>query len=157
MIAVSIVCVGKLKESYLREASAEYEKRLGRYCKFSVREVAEKQSDCKSAAEIEAVKKVEGERLIAALGGGYTVVLDSRGREATSEELAELVRNVAQKSSRLNFVIGGSYGLSDAVRSRADEVISFGRITLPHQLIRIVAQEQIYRAFTIVNNVAYHK
>lgn len=157
MIAVGLVCVGKLKESYLREASAEYEKRLSRFCKFSVKEVAEQRSDAKSAAEIETVKRAEGERLIAALGGGYVVVLDGRGRQATSEEIAATLAAAAQRTSHIDFVIGGSYGLSDEVRARADEVISFGKITFPYQLIRIVAEEQIYRAFTINNNVAYHK
>ncbi len=157
MISVSVVCVGKLKEGYLREAEAEYSKRLSRFCRFSVKEVAEQRSDAKSAAEIDAVKRAEGERLIAALGGGYTVVLDGRGRQATSEELAAALENAAQKTSHIDFVVGGSYGLSDAVRERADIVVSFGRITFPHQLIRIVAEEQIYRAFTINNNIAYHK
>ena len=108
MIAVGLVCVGKLKESYLREASAEYEKRLSRFCKFSVKEVAEQRSDAKSAAEIEAVKRAEGERLIAALGGGYVVVLDGRGRQATSEEIAATLAAAAQRTSHIDFVIGGS-------------------------------------------------
>mgnify|MGYP006066120119 FL=1 len=156
MINVSIVCIGKLKEGYLREASAEYAKRLGRFCRFSVRELPEKQTEGKSEADIAAVKRAEGERIVGAVKG-HVIALDGRGKQISSEELAELLKKKAQTSSEIDFVIGGSYGLSDEVRARADEVISFGRITFPHQLIRIVAQEQIYRAFTINAGITYHK
>ncbi len=156
MISVRIVCIGKLKEEYWRAASAEYAKRLGRFCKFSIKELPEKRSECKSEAEIDAVRRAEGKSIVDALDG-YTIALDGRGREYTSEQLADKLDKLSRTTSRIDIAIGGSWGLSDQVRERADEIVSLGKITYPHQLARIVAQEQLYRAFTINNNVAYHK
>ena len=153
---VSIVCVGKLKEAYLRDAMAEYAKRLGRYCQFEVIEVAESRNTSRAAAAIEAAKAEEGQRLLAALRG-KVVVLDLGGQDCTSPQLADYVQRAVDMGDSLCFVIGGSDGLAPAVVQRADWSVRFGRITLPHQLCRVVLAEQIYRAFCINNGVPYHK
>ena len=154
---VSIVCVGKLKEAYLKEAIAEYAKRLTRYCKFGVVELAESKNTSRAPADITRAKTEEGARILAALGEGYVVVLDLRGEEVTSERLAEVVGKAVDLGKDMYFVIGGSDGLSPEVLSRADLTVRFGRITLPHQLCRVVLAEQIYRAFSIRAGAEYHK
>lgn len=154
---VSIVCVGKLKEAYLKEAIAEYAKRLTRYCKFGVVELAESKNTSRAPADIARAKAEEGARILAALGEGYVVVLDLKGEEVTSERLAEVVGKAVDQGKDMYFVIGGSDGLSPEVLSRADLTVRFGRITLPHQLCRVVLAEQIYRAFSIRAGAEYHK
>lgn len=156
MLAVNIVCVGKIKESYFRDAIAEYSKRLGRFCKLSILEVDEELQKGDSIKEIDRVKQREGERIISKLSG-FVVALDSKGKELTSNGLAEYFESVSLNNSVINFVIGGSNGLSDAVRNKADNVLSFGKVTYPHQLMRVILTEQIYRAFMINTNSAYHK
>lgn len=156
MLAVNIVCVGKIKESYFRDAIAEYSKRLGRFCKLSILEVDEELQKGDSIKEIDRVKQREGERIISKLSG-FVVALDSKGKELTSNGLAEYIESVSLNNSVINFVIGGSNGLSDAVRNKADNVLSFGKVTYPHQLMRVILTEQIYRAFMINTNSAYHK
>ena len=153
---VSILCVGKLKENYLRDAIAEYAKRLGRYCKFEVVEVAESRNTSRAAKDIELAKQEEAARLLAA-SRGYVVALDLGGKEVSSEDLAATVQVCQDKGESLCFVIGGSDGLGQEILARANERIRFGRITLPHQLCRVVLAEQIYRAFCINNGVLYHK
>jgi len=154
---VSVVCVGKLKEAYLRDAIAEYAKRLGRYCKFGVVELAESKNTSRAPSDVERAKVEEGKRILDALGEGRVVVLDLGGREIASEELAAYVGKSVDEGKDLYFVIGGSDGLSKEVLDRADLTIRFGRITLPHQLCRVVLAEQIYRAFSIRAGSEYHK
>lgn len=156
MLAVNIVCVGKIKESYFRDAIAEYSKRLGRFCKLSILEVDEELQKGDSIKEIDRVKQREGERIISKLSG-FVIALDSKGKELTSNGLAEYIENVSLTNSVINFVIGGSNGLSDDVRNKADNMLSFGKVTYPHQLMRVILTEQIYRAFMINSNSAYHK
>lgn len=156
MLAVNIVCVGKIKESYFRDAIAEYSKRLGRFCKLSILEVDEELQKGDSIKEIDRVKQREGERIISKLSG-FVIALDSKGKELTSNGLAEYIENVLLTNSVINFVIGGSNGLSDAVKNKADNMLSFGKVTYPHQLMRVILTEQIYRAFMINSNSAYHK
>ena len=153
---ISIVCVGKLKESYLREAVAEYAKRLGRYCQFEIVEVAESRNVSRAKGDIEAAKQEEGKRLLAALRG-KAVVLDLGGQDCTSEQMAAYLQSAYDKGENISFVVGGSDGLSADVVKKADWCVRFGRITLPHQLCRVVLAEQIYRAFCINNGVLYHK
>ena len=152
-----IVAVGKIKESYLREALNEYVKRISRFANVEVIEVDE----CKSLGaqvdkEIERVKKQEGEWIIPKLEG-YVVAMDIDGTLVDSVQLSNHIREQKQRNSVFTFVIGGSNGLSDDVKQKADFRCSFGKITLPHQLFRVVLMEQLYRACCIENNVAYHK
>ena len=152
-----IVCVGKLKEKYLKDGIDEYAKRLSRFCKFEIIEVNEELLSDTSQKSINNVKIAEGERIIAKLKG-YSIALDLKGKMLTSEELSAKLSSLKQSGiSTITFVIGGSYGLSQQVLDKCDLSICFGAITYPHQLIRLVLTEQIYRAFMIEEGSAYHK
>ena len=152
-----IVAVGKLKENYLKDAVAEYVKRLTRFATVEIVEIDECRSTAaQTAAEVERVKRVEGEAILSKLDG-YVIAMDIDGRELSSTELAERIVELKQFNSTFTFVVGGSNGLSNEVKSRADMRLSFGKITLPHQLFRVVLCEQLYRACCIEHNVAYHK
>ena len=156
---IDIVCIGNLKEPYLREAEAEYLKRLKPYCKINIKELREAWLPRDAGeAEEEAVRRREGEALLEAADKGYLFVLDPRGKQETSEKFAETIQNLAvEGKSTLAFIIGGSLGLSDAVRRRADTVLSFSEMTFPHQLIRIILLEQLYRSQKILRGEPYHK
>ena len=152
-----IVAVGKIKEGYLRDAIAEYAKRISRFAEVQIVEVAEKTfNGIPNAVETEKIITAEGESILQK-AEGYVVALDIGGKELSSVELSEQMEKVMLNYSTVTFVIGGSYGLSAAVKSRADLRLSFGKITLPHQLCRVVLCEQLYRACTIRYNVPYHK
>ena len=159
MMNVTVIAVGKLKESFLREGASEYIKRLGAYAKVNVIEINEERaSDNPSDSEIKNVITKEGERIIAKIPKGATVIpLCIEGKEYSSPELSRLVEDISQQSSSLCFIIGGSFGLSNEVKALGKIKLSFGKMTLPHQLARIVLLEQIYRAFSISNNSKYHK
>ena len=157
---IKIIGVGKLKEKYFKSGIAEYAKRLGRYCKFEIVEVSdEKAPESLSQAEMDEVMAKEGERILSKIKDReYVFALAINGKERSSEEFAQTLNQLATYGhSDITFVIGGSLGLSPAVLKRANERISFGRFTLPHQLMRLVLTEQIYRAFTIINGLPYHK
>lgn len=157
---ITIISVGKLKEKYLKQGIDEYAKRLGSYCKLQLIEVAdEKAPENLSNKEMELVKDKEGERILAKVKEqDVLIAMAIEGDLISSEQLAQKIEDygISGKSS-VTFVIGGSLGLSDAVKKRANAKISFGRITLPHQLMRLVLVEQIYRAFRITAGHAYHK
>lgn len=157
---IQLVAVGKVKETFLQQGIKEYLKRLGPYANVHIREVAdEKAPEQLSEAEALRVKEKEGERVLAHIKpDAHVIALAIEGELWTSEQLAgKLQHLVTYGQSRVCFVIGGSLGLSDAVLRRADAKLSFGRITLPHQLIRLVLAEQIYRAFKIMRGEPYHK
>lgn len=157
MINIRIVCVGKLKEKYLKDGINEYAKRLSRFCKFEIVEVNEELCTDLSAKNIQNVKTLEGERIIAKLKG-YCIALDLQGNNLTSEQISSKISFLKQiGTSAISFVIGGSYGLSKQVLDRCDYALCFGAITYPHQLIRLVLSEQIYRAFMIEEGSPYHK
>ncbi|MDE7208923.1 MAG: 23S rRNA (pseudouridine(1915)-N(3))-methyltransferase RlmH [Clostridia bacterium] len=154
---VRVVCVGKLKEKYLKDGIEEYAKRLSRFCKFEIVEVSEELLSDTSQKNIDNVKIAEGERIISKLKG-YSIALDLKGKMLTSQELSAKISSLKQNGvSNLTFVIGGSYGLSPQVLDKCDFSLCFGAITYPHQLIRLVLTEQIYRAFMIEESSAYHK
>lgn len=157
---IQIIGVGKLKEKYLVQGIQEYAKRLAPYVKFQVIEVAdEKAPDSLSEAEVSIVKLREGERILAQIKeSAHVIALDIGGRLWSSEELAaEIDRLGTYGTSHVAFVIGGSHGLADEVVRRAQQRLSFGRMTLPHQLMRLVLVEQIYRAVKINRGEPYHK
>lgn len=156
---INVICVGKIKEKYFTDAITEYSKRLSRFVKLNIIEVAdEKIPDNASAKEMEIVKKKEGERILSKLpANSFAVTLCVEGKELSSTELATKLSDISMTSSNITFIIGGSLGLSDDVKSASQLRLSFGRITLPHQLIRVVLLEQLYRAFKINNNETYHK
>ena len=157
---IQIAAVGRLKEDYLVKGIAEYVKRLGPYAKVRFTEVPdEKAPDTMSAAEEEQVKQREGERLLAQLrDDAFVVALAIDGRALSSEQLAQQLDELATYGrSHVAFVIGGSLGLAPSVLDRADLKLSFGSMTLPHQLMRLVLVEQVYRVFKIMRGEKYHK
>ena len=157
---IAIVSVGKLKEKYLKMGIEEYVKRLGSYTKVDLIEVAdEKAPEQLSEADMEIVKKKEGERILAKLNEGtYVIALAIDGKMKTSEEMANDIESLmTYGKSKIAFVIGGSLGLHDDVLKRADEKQSFGKMTLPHQLMKLVLVEQVYRSFRIIKGEPYHK
>lgn len=157
---VQILAVGKLKERYLVQGIEEYGKRLGRYGRLEIAELKEESfAEPLSEKEVQEILRREGERILDALKPrSHVVALDRGGRAMSSEELAEEFQRVAIGGiSQLTFVIGGSLGLDPRVLQRADLVLSFSKFSFPHQLMRLILLEQIYRAFTIVNGERYHK
>ena len=152
---IKIITVGKLKEKYLKMGIAEYAKRLSAYCKMELIEVPDEKAPEKlSEAEMVQVKEKEGERILAKIPDqAFVFALAIEGKQRTSEEFAKEIEQLGvQGKSTIVFVIGGSLGLSDAVMKRSNTPISFGKMTLPHQLMRLVLIEQIYRGFKIVRN-----
>lgn len=157
---IRIICTGKLRERFYAEAAEEFKKRLSRFCELEVIELPdEKVADDPSPAEVERVKSIECRRMAEKLTpGDYIVALDPRGKELSSEQLAEKLSEIMLGgSSRIAFLIGGSHGLTDEIKKRADTLLSFSKMTFPHQLFRIMLLEQVYRAFKIINNEPYHK
>lgn len=157
---ITIISVGKLKEKYLKQGIDEYAKRLGSYCKLQLIEVPdEKAPENLSEKEMEQVKEKEGEKILSKVKDSDTVIaMAIEGDLISSEQLAEKIENYGiNGKSSIVFIIGGSLGLSDTVKKCANAKISFGRITLPHQLMRLVLVEQIYRSFRITAGHAYHK
>lgn len=159
MMNVTVIAVGKLKESYLRDGCSEYIKRLSAYAKINVIEIAEERaSDNPSQSEINNVIEKEGERIVAKIPKGAAVIpLCIEGKEYSSPDFSQLIESISMNSSHLCFVIGGSFGLSDSVKAAGKYKLSFGKMTLPHQLARMVLLEQVYRAFSISNHSKYHK
>lgn len=157
---ITVVCIGKLKERYWAEAVHEYRKRLNKYCTLSINELKEEKApDNASAAEEAAVKEAEGKNILKQLKKeAYVIALEIQGRELTSEALSEKIQDlgIAGKSD-LIFIIGGSLGLSVEVLARADFRLSFSKMTFPHQMMRVILLEQIYRGFKIMRNETYHK
>lgn len=157
---VTIVCVGKLKEKYWRDAIGEYSKRLSRYMKLEIIELAdEKAPETMSPAQEAEVKEKEGQRILKSIKeDAFVVALAVEGKQLSSEELAEfMAKKGVDGISHIVFVIGGSLGLSQAVMARADFALSFSKMTFPHQMMRVVLLEQIYRSERIQRNEPYHK
>lgn len=157
---IDILCVGRLKEKYLKDAVAEYSKRLSRYCNLNIIETPdEKVSEDQGEAMDEKTRTAEGGRLLKHIrDDAYIITLEIEGKNLSSTELASMIYETGLKGiSRIQFIIGGSIGLSDEIIKRADMHLSFSRMTFPHQLMRVVLLEQIYRSFKINSNEPYHK
>ncbi len=160
MLTVNIICVGSLKEQYWRDACAEYAKRLGGFCKFGIIEVPESRlPKSYSDADIAKVISGEGTRILEKIpSGSFVAAMCIEGRELSSTQLAARLEQIALGGkSRVDFIIGGSYGLSEDVKRRADLRLSMSPMTFPHQLARVMLCEQIYRAFSINADTKYHK
>lgn len=160
MLNITVICIGKLKEQYLRDASAEYMKRLSSSCKLSIIELpAEKLSDNPSQKEIENALSSEGKRIIEKIPKGSTVyTMCIEGKQRTSEELSREIESLGVSGvSSLVFIIGGSFGLSDEVKKLSHQRLSMSKMTFPHQIARIMLLEQIYRAMQISLGTKYHK
>ena len=143
---IQIICVGKLKENYLKDAVADYVKRISKYHKIVITELAE-----------EKTIELEGEKILKQIKDDFVIVLDIGGKQADSVTFSQLIDNTFNFNSKLTFVIGSSLGLSVKVKNRANETISFSKLTFPHGLFRLILLEQIYRSFKIINNETYHK
>ncbi len=149
---IRILAVGKLSDSFFKEAFENYAKRLSRFCTLTVTEIPESKKD-----DVISAVREEGEEL-SSKTSGYVIVLDKSGQEIASEEFSNLMKKqFVSGISEITFVIGGSYGLSEKAKNCGNFLLSFGKFTYPHQLMRVILAEQIYRAFTIMENITYHK
>ena len=159
MLSVKIITVGTLKESYLRDAVAEYSKRLSAFCKLSVIQLKEaKLSDSPSDKEIALALDSEAKMILAEMSPrSYKIAMCVEGKQMPSEKLAEKLENISKEASEVCFIIGSSFGLSDKVKNAADMRLSVSELTFPHQLLRVMLLESIYRAFTITAGTKYHK
>ncbi len=160
MIGVNIICEGKLKEKYLRDACDEYKKRLGAFCKLNITELSPRRlSDNPSPAEIENALAAEGKEILSKIpSNSYVYAMCIEGSQLPSEKLAmKIAQNAVDGSGSITFIIGGSFGLSEEVKKRADFRLSMSQMTFPHQLARVMLLEQLYRAFNINNGGKYHK
>lgn len=156
MLKIKILCVGKIKEDYFEQALAEYKKRLSRFCDFCIEEIPESRLGGESFSDIQKALAEEGKAILKK-AEGMTVVLDRLGKQTDSVEFAQLLKKASAEFGKATFVIGSSHGVDECVKQRADCLISFGKITFPHQLFRVVLAEQIYRGFGINSNSPYHK
>lgn len=157
---IKIICVGKIKENFYKDAILEYSKRLSRYCILEVVEVEdEKTPDKASENECSLIKKKEGQKILSHIKDNeFIVTLEIEGKKLTSPGLAKKLEEITVLgNSTIDFIIGGSLGLSDEIKNKADFKLSFSDMTFPHQLMRVILLEQIYRAFKINNNEPYHK
>ena len=161
MLKINIICIGKIKESYFTDAINEYAKRLSAFCKFRIIELNEERvrSNTPNASQISEVLIAEGKRILQKISpSDYVAAMCIEGKQLSSEELSKTLDNVAVVGkSTVDFIIGGSYGLSDEVKRRADMRLSMSKMTFPHQLARVILSEQIYRAFEISSGGKYHK
>lgn len=158
-MTINIICVGKIKEDYFSKAAAEFEKRLSRFCSINVIQIPDKSiPDNPSPAECSAVLNKEGEQILKKIGKSDIVIaMCIEGKNLSSEEFAAKLSDFQMQSSTIDFVIGGSLGLSDEVKKRADFKLSMSKMTFPHRIARLMLEEQIYRAFKILSNETYHK
>ena len=157
---INIVCVGKIKEKYLKLGIDEFKKRLSKYCKLEIIELEdEKAPENLSDKEMLIIKEKEGNKILSKIkDNSYVIALAIDGKNLSSEELAQTINKLGVRGvSNITFVIGGSLGLSDEVLSRADYKLSFSKMTFPHQLMRLILLEQVYRAYRINNGEPYHK
>ena len=157
---ITLITVGMIKEKYLKDAIAEYSKRLSRYCKLEIVEVADERTPDNASDTVEdAIRDKEGERILKYIKeDAYVITLEIAGKMLTSEEMAEKIEKLGvQGTSHIIFIIGGSIGLGREILKRSDYALSFSKMTFPHQLMRVILLEQIYRSYRIINHEPYHK
>lgn len=160
VMKITIISVGKLKEKYLKAGIEEYSKRLSRYCRLDLIQVSdEKCPESLSPADREIIKNKEGEKILSKVKeGSFIISLEIEGKQLTSEALASKIEQITTSgSSHITFLIGGSLGLSDQIKKLSSFSLSFSKMTFPHQLMKLILVEQIYRAFRIIRNEPYHK
>lgn len=157
---ITVIAVGKIKEKFFEDAIGEYSKRLSRYCKLEILQVPDEKTPDNASETVETqIKEKEGERILSKIPeGAYVIALAIEGKMLDSEELAEKINTLGiTGTSQIAFIIGGSLGLSRQVLERADYKLSFSRMTFPHQLMRVVLLEQVYRGYRIITGAPYHK
>ena len=159
MLNINIVCVGKLKETYLKEAVEEYSKRLSKYCNLKFIEISDEKLPSKiNDSNIQEIKNKEGNKILSSIKkDSYVIALDLHGKQFTSEEFSEKIENITVRGfSTITFIIGGTLGIMNKNLEKSNELICFSKMTFPHQLIRVFLAEQLFRAFKISNNETYH-
>ena len=150
---MKVITIGQIKEKYLKDAIEEYQKRISKYTNIEIIELKDE-----GLVEEEKAKKLEAEKIEKYINDkDYVITLEIEGKEYTSLEFAEKIRNIQIENSNIIFIIGGSYGLAESIKNKAKMHLSFSKMTFPHQLFRVILLEQIYRAFKINNNESYHK
>lgn len=156
---ITLITVGKIKEKYLKDAIAEYSKRLSKYCKLDIIEVSDEKTPDQASETVEEGIRSKGEKILRYIKDDmYVITLEIAGKMLTSEELAERIEKLGiQGKSSIAFVIGGSIGLGKEVLKRSDYALSFSKMTFPHQLMRVILLEQVYRSYRIMNGEPYHK
>lgn len=155
---INIITVGKIKEKYLKDAIDEYKKRLSKFCSLNIIEVNESVARAENDSNIKKSLEEEAQSIISKIRSEYVIALDIDGKEYSTIEVSEKIKEITLKGvSEISFIIGGSYGLDNSIKKRADFRLSFSKLTFPHQLFRVILLEQIYRVFKIINNEPYHK
>lgn len=159
MLRINIICIGKIKEQYLKDAINEYSKRLSKYCNLNIIELPDKKIPDKYNYSIQCqIKDSESSDILSHLPkDAYNICLDLKGKQYTSEEFANKISNIQLTKSTINFIIGGSLGFNEKILNHCNESICFSKMTFPHQLIRVFLLEQIFRSFKIINGEEYHK
>ena len=159
MLTINVICIGKVKEKFFRDAIDEYSKRLSKYCKLNILELPDEKIPDKTNLNIEnEIKTKECNNIINHIKkDSYVVCLDLKGKELSSEEFSKNIENISMQSSQITFIIGGSLGLNEKLLGLSNQKICFSKMTFPHTLFRVMLTEQIYRAFTILGGSAYHK
>lgn len=156
MIKINLVCMGDIKEKYLRDAIDEYSKRISRFADLKIVEIKEHVAQSNSTADIQNNLLKDAEEIKKYLKG-YVFCLDIKGKMLTSEEFSKKIEKISLTNSEITFIIGASNGIHETIKSLSNDKLSFSLFTFPHQLMRVIFLEQLYRAFTILNNIAYHK
>ena len=156
MIKINLICIGDIKEKYLRDAVAEYSKRISRFADLKIIEIKEHISQSNSEADISKALIKDAEEIKKFLKG-YIIALDIHGKIISSEDFAKKIEKISLNNSEISYIIGASNGIHESIKNIANEKMSFSLMTFPHQLMRVIFLEQLYRAFTISNNIAYHK
>ena len=159
MLHIDIVCIGKLKENYLKDACDEYSKRLSKYCNLNIIELSDEKIPDKLSDKLsDDIKQKECTKILSHVRkDSYIIALDLKGKQYKSEDFSIKIDNISLTNSYITFIIGGSLGLTQDLLSKCNELVCFSKMTFPHQLIRIFLLEQIFRAFKISNNETYHK
>ena len=159
MLTINIICIGKIKEAFFRDAISEYSKRLSKYCKLNIQELPDEKIPEKiNDTIINEIKTKECNNIINHIKkDSYVVCLDLKGKELSSKEFSKNIENISMQSSQITFIIGGSLGLTEKLLGLSNQKICFSKMTFPHQLIRVFLLEQIFRAFKISNGETYHR
>ena len=156
MLKINLVAMGDIKENYLVEAIKEYSKRLSRFCNLKIIQLKENVSRTNNTQDILGALKKDAELIVPHLSG-HVICLDINAKMYSSEQFSEKIKSISLSKSEITFVIGASNGLSEDIKNKCHEKMSFSPMTFPHQLMRVIFLEQLYRSFTILNNISYHK
>ncbi|MCQ2555914.1 MAG: 23S rRNA (pseudouridine(1915)-N(3))-methyltransferase RlmH [Clostridia bacterium] len=156
MLKINLICMGDIKENYLKDAIKEYQKRLSRFANLQIVELKENNPKSDGTKDILLALKKDAEEIKKHIKG-YAICLDIDAKQFSSEEFADKIKSISLKSGEISFIIGASNGIDEEIKQMCKEKISFSKMTFPHQLMRVIFLEQLYRAFTINNNISYHK